>query len=271
MTYRSQAPLRVALLGEFSAGKSTLANLLLGRTQSPVRVTATQMPPLWYTFGDAGHVRVLDDDTEEPLPEDATTSVALEGTKAVKIALDAPILERFDIFDMPGSSDPNMDPGTWDRLMPLVDIAIWCTPATQAWRQSEAALWDAMPAALQSRSMLLLTRIDKVGTKDRKRVLSRVRSETEDQFRHVLPVALLSAQAPLAHCAASGMAEVMTALEDLCIHAEPFVAPPPQPDRPMRDETVTCIRPMVTKPRRVSALSLTPNTRRRANDADAMI
>ena len=271
MTHRSDKPLRAALLGEFSAGKSTLANLMLGRTQSPVRVTATQMPPLWYTFGDAGPVRVLDDDTEEPLAEDGTNSVPLEGTKAVKIALDAPILERFDIFDMPGSSDPNMDPGTWDRLMPEVDIAIWCTPATQAWRQSEAALWDAMPPALQQRSMLLLTRIDKVSTPDRKRVLQRVRSETQGQFRHVLPVALLSAQAPLAQCTASGMADVMVSLEDLCTHAAPFVAPPPQPDRPVRDETRACVRPLITKPRRVSAQRLTPTHRRRANDADALI
>ncbi|MEJ6388026.1 hypothetical protein [Gymnodinialimonas ulvae] len=271
MTHISHAPLRVALLGEFSAGKSTLANLLLGRTQSPVRVTATQMPPLWYTFGDAAPLRILDDDTEEALPEDAAHSVPVEGTKAVKVASDAAILARFDLFDMPGSSDPNMAPDTWDRLMPQVDIAIWCTPATQAWRQSEAALWDAMPAALQHRSMLLLTRIDKVSTTDRKRVLQRVRSETADQFRHVLPVALLSAQAPLEQCEASGLSEVMTALEDLCTHAEPFKAPPRQPDRPTRDESAPCVRPLITNPRRVSTLGTVPKHRRRTTDANALI
>jgi GTPase Era involved in 16S rRNA processing len=41
----------VAILGEFSSGKSTLANVLLGRVSSPVRVTATQVPPIWYTHG----------------------------------------------------------------------------------------------------------------------------------------------------------------------------------------------------------------------------
>ena len=35
---------RVALMGEFSAGKSTLSNLLIGKSALPVNVTATQLP-----------------------------------------------------------------------------------------------------------------------------------------------------------------------------------------------------------------------------------
>ena len=37
----------VALMGEFSAGKSTLSNLLIGKQALPVNVTATQLPPVW--------------------------------------------------------------------------------------------------------------------------------------------------------------------------------------------------------------------------------
>ena len=40
---------RVALMGEFSAGKSTLTNVLLGQKSIPVRVTATSLPPVWIT------------------------------------------------------------------------------------------------------------------------------------------------------------------------------------------------------------------------------
>ena len=41
---------RVALMGEFSAGKSTLSNLLIGRAALPVNVTATQLPPVWMSL-----------------------------------------------------------------------------------------------------------------------------------------------------------------------------------------------------------------------------
>ncbi|TNF59741.1 MAG: hypothetical protein EP307_09890, partial [Rhodobacteraceae bacterium] len=48
---------RVALMGEFSAGKSTLTNLLLGAAPLPVKITATRLPPVWITQGDDGGLR----------------------------------------------------------------------------------------------------------------------------------------------------------------------------------------------------------------------
>lgn len=270
MTKRTRNRPRVALLGEFSAGKSTLTNLLLGRAQSPVRVTATQMPPLWYKSGEGPPLRLTEDGSEEELPEDTSISVPLEGTKAVQIALDAPILQRFELFDMPGSSDPNMAADVWNRLIPEMDIAIWCTPATQAWRQSEAAMWDGLSSALKDRSMLLLTRIDKVSAPDRQRVLKRVVSETEGLFRHVLPAALLSAKPPLSECDTSGMADVMEALEDLLENSEATLTPLPQPTRPDTSQVVTGLRPTSVKPRRVTALSTERGQRRRATEATAL-
>ena len=38
---------RIALMGEFSAGKSTLANLMVGSDPVPMQVVATQLPPVW--------------------------------------------------------------------------------------------------------------------------------------------------------------------------------------------------------------------------------
>ena len=49
---------RVALMGEFSAGKSTLSNLLIGKSALPVNVTATQLPPVWLSYGDDTPYRV---------------------------------------------------------------------------------------------------------------------------------------------------------------------------------------------------------------------
>ena len=55
--------------------------------------------------------------------------------------MDTEILNLCDIVDMPGISDPNMDADVWRNMLHLADSIIWCTPATQAWRQSEAAVW----------------------------------------------------------------------------------------------------------------------------------
>ena len=56
----------IALMGEFSAGKSTLANLLLGEGRSPVQVTATQLPPVWFSYGSEAPYKVDLDGNEDP-------------------------------------------------------------------------------------------------------------------------------------------------------------------------------------------------------------
>lgn len=208
---------RIALLGEFSAGKSTLLNLLLKGAHSPVRVTATQLPPIWYTYGDGQAVHIARNGTENPLPGNDLSAAPLDDTTAIRVEVAADILTRCDLLDMPGSSDPNMTPDIWDTLLPTAEGAIWCTPATQAWRQSEAAIWEEVPEALWSRAILLLTRIDKIRmTDDRKRLLARVRRETQGYFRSVHPAALLQAHESPENAEAwadSGMGPVMDALE----------------------------------------------------------
>jgi hypothetical protein len=187
---------RIALMGEFSAGKSTLANLLLGEARSPVKVTATQLPPIWYVHGDGPMQRVDAEGGIHDLPEDGLAHVSPADTRHVIVPLEAEVLGLCDILDLPGMSDPNMDAAVWGRALDLADGVIWCTHATQAWRQSEAAVWDGVDPALYPRSMLLLTRIDKIVVpRDRERIVARVSREVEGMFRAVFPVSLTEALA----------------------------------------------------------------------------
>lgn len=187
---------RVALMGEFSAGKSTLANLLLGQDSSPVQVTATQLPPVWYRQGAPEARRIATDGEAENLPVDDWSEVRPDGTRLISVALNADILYACDLIDMPGTADPNMTSDVWSDFLPQVDLAIWCTPANQAWRQSEVALWEQVPPLLWTKSLLLVTRIDQMKTeRDRARVMARVRGEAGALFREVLPISLTGALA----------------------------------------------------------------------------
>ncbi len=224
----------LALLGEFSAGKSTLANVLLGAQKSTVRVTATQAPPIWYVFGTGMPVHIGTDGTETELTSRSLEDLSLVDTRAVRVSVEADILRRMTILDMPGSSDPNMSPDVWDALLPLADIVIWCTPATQAWRQSEAAIWDMVPVLLQQKSLLLLTRMDKVSpSSNRARVKDRVVRETNGLFRDVLPVSLLNVGPSPAECEVSGLKQVMKALSDTLAGAPVEKTVPVAADEPV--------------------------------------
>ncbi len=185
---------RIALMGEFSAGKSTLSNLLMGQSPLPEKVTATRLSPVWISYGTRAPYRVDVDGTTEPVSIETLESIPVEKTRNIRLFLEADILEVCDLIDFPGISDPNMSSSVWERMLPEVDAVIWCTHATQAWRQSEAAVWDDMPQAVREHSILLITRFDKLtNEKDRSRVIKRVTRETDGKFGGTFPVSLLQA------------------------------------------------------------------------------
>ncbi|MBY6141243.1 hypothetical protein KUV26_17530 [Leisingera daeponensis] len=201
MTYQTAqyAPARkprLALMGEFSAGKSTLTNLLVGRQPLPTRVTATRLPPVWISHGAECARLIGPSGSEVPVPLEDLAGAPLETTALIRLTLPAEALELCDLIDMPGISDPNMPASVWQNLLPEVDSVIWCTHATQAWRQSEAAAWEEISARLDAPSTLLITHFDKLMTpRDRDRVLRRVRKETGDRFNAVFPLSLSQALA----------------------------------------------------------------------------
>ncbi|MGL4237412.1 dynamin family protein [Tabrizicola sp.] len=185
---------RIAIMGEFSSGKSTLCNVLMGARPLLEKVTATQLPPVWlsygpddaYTMGLDGHAYDLD------LAE--LEQVSLETTEHVRVFMKSDILRYCDLIDMPGISDPSMSSEVWERMAHLADGVLWCTHATQAWRQSESGVWSTFPAKLRENSLLLVTRFDKIlSDSDKAKVLKRVTAETEELFAGIFPVSLLQA------------------------------------------------------------------------------
>jgi hypothetical protein len=185
---------RIALMGEFSAGKSTLSNLLMGVRPLPEKVTATRLSPVWITYGNEEPYRVDVEGFIEPISIAQLEQVPVEQTRYVHLSIEADILEVCDLIDFPGISDPNMSSEVWERMLPEVDAVIWCTHANQAWRQSEAAVWESMPQSVRENSILLITRYDKLTTeRDRMRVFKRVTRETEGMFGGTFPISLLQA------------------------------------------------------------------------------
>ncbi|WP_299678440.1 dynamin family protein [uncultured Roseobacter sp.] len=186
---------RIALMGEFSAGKSTLANLMIGSDPLPVQVIATQLPPVWISYGTSPATIVDLEGKEASCDVETLEGLSSEHTAFIRIQCEEEILKMCDVIDMPGISDPNMSSEVWERVLPLADAVIWCSPATQAWRQSEASVWEMVPEHIREHSLLLLTRGDMLSShRDRAKVLKRVRRETEKLFRHTLMVSLTQAR-----------------------------------------------------------------------------
>lgn len=171
-----------ALMGEFSAGKSTLMNFLLRSHTLPTQVTATQLPPVWFSWGKQSAYVQRHDGTRENIELDALESVGVNDAQFVRIFLESDILEAVDLIDTPGISDPKISTDVWRRAVGQANGVLWCTHATQAWRETERATWVALPERLQHNSLLLVTRADTLGPKDRQKVLRRVNREAGHLF-----------------------------------------------------------------------------------------
>ncbi len=187
---------RIAIMGEFSSGKSTLCNVLMGARPLLEKVTATQLPPVWLSYGPDDAFTMGLDGHAYDLDLAELDRVSLETTEHIRIFMKSDILRYCDLIDMPGISDPSMSSEVWERMAHMADGVLWCTHATQAWRQSESGVWSTFPKEIRRNSLLLITRFDKINNEvDRQKVVKRVIGETEDLFAEVLPVSLLRAMA----------------------------------------------------------------------------
>lgn len=185
---------RIALMGEFSAGKSTLMNLLLGCDPMPVRITATRVPPVWVSHGARGSTLVREDGMDVSFDGTDISQAPLEGCELIRFTMESDILNLCDLIDIPGISDPNLRHETWLSMIEEVDCVIWCTHATQAWRQSEAALWEQVSQQVKGPNHLVVTQFDKLRSeRDRTRVLARLEAEACEVFDAIVPIATLEA------------------------------------------------------------------------------
>jgi GTPase Era involved in 16S rRNA processing len=194
LDWYSQRP-SLVLMGEFSAGKSTLLNVLLGQQVLTAMVTATKLPVVWITHGATQASYGLTYDGQLHALTDVTPDrVDWERYLLVRMTLDAPLLQHCDVIDTPGISDPRLAVGSLRVIADFADFAIWCSAANQAWRQSEKAAWTALPARLRDNSILAVTRMDMLPTpSDVAKVLKRLTRETDGLFATICPIASLQA------------------------------------------------------------------------------
>ena len=175
---------RVALMGEFSAGKSTLVNLLVGQEVAPIRVTATQAPPLWISHGEEPEAEAVGPDGRSAaIPAERCREIGSDEAVLVRLRIPARGLLRHDVIDTPGLSDPLLAEDVLERVVRLADVTLWCTSAMQAWRRSEHAAWTALPERVRRRGLLVVTHADRLTEREGRRVLARLEREAGTLFR----------------------------------------------------------------------------------------
>lgn len=218
---------RLAITGEFNAGKSSLANALIGEETLPTAVLSnTRLPTLLRYAARPSVEAVLGDGRKRrlraPSVEDARDIASLE------VGLPSPRLRGLDILDVPGLADARLGGNDHRRVLLGADVIFWCTTSNQAWRESERLIWMGLPSQIRARGLLVMTRRDLFrNTADEKSVLARLEREAGPLFRGVAAVSSLRARKALEEgpgggesWIASGLDELGRALDQLLLKAQ---------------------------------------------------
>lgn len=192
---RLERPLRIAVIGEFNSGKSTLTNLLVRIESLPTAVISnTCIPTLLYHAPEPKIFAVYQDRQRKQLR--ASSRASSQDIFRLEVGLPSERLRAVQILDLPGLADARFDGSIDDLASHAVDIALWCTLSTQAWKESERAAWEEIPARLRSRGLLVATHCDLLhGDADLNKLLHRLHDEAGSSFQDILPMSTVEALA----------------------------------------------------------------------------
>ncbi len=193
---RVTSPVRTMIAGEFSAGKSTLTNLLVGERLIPTSVLASALPPIVFRHGAKVTASACWWAGKDSQPFDGADFDKLMTVDPDYIVLTAPnpILKRVSIFDTPGTSDPDRESEVLIELSSRAEMIIWCTNAVQAWRESERHMWTQLSPAVTKNSLMAVTHVDLPSVRQGYgRIMARLVKEAGSLFQAILPIDSLTA------------------------------------------------------------------------------
>jgi GTP-binding protein EngB required for normal cell division len=200
-------PVRLAIVGEFNAGKSTFINALIGADVAPTGVLPTTATLHHLRWAPDRFARISFAEGHEP-PE---RIVALDDVRATLKTLDAgairrvelcmplPFLVRVEILDTPGFNAPDARHTAVARdAFEEADAAIWLLDASQPMKQTERAILEEAKRARLPVQMLV-NKADRLGADDLARVMRSVdEALAETGLASWAPPVALSARKALA-------------------------------------------------------------------------
>jgi hypothetical protein len=192
---RLDRPLRVAILGEINAGKSSLANLLAGvdRSLLPTAIISNTLIPTLLYYADEPEIWIEHfSGRRERLG--GGSSLPEGPIFRIDVGLPSRRLRRMQILDLPGFICPITGNVVVDTAAHNVDAAIWCTMSTQAWKESERAAWEQLSPRISSRGLLVATHCDLLHSpEDRQKLRMRLEDHVGDLFRNVILLSTVQA------------------------------------------------------------------------------
>ncbi len=179
----------VVLLGEANSGKTTIANTLLAGGVLPTSVITNTRHPILLR-----HATSISLSARTATGKSVTITnecdVINQSISLIEVGIPNERLKEFEILDTPPGFGLNAICEL--REVPAVRIPVWCTSATQAWKESERQTWLSYDPLLRQHGVLAVTRFDQIlDAEQRERLMARLRNEAAPLFSKVISTSSL--------------------------------------------------------------------------------
>ncbi len=179
----ANAPVRVVVCGEVSAGKSTVLNTLLRARVLPDNIGQVQRPVVTVGHRAEPGVEAVDMAGAHQAAELNGGTKIFHDAAEVRLWTDHDHLEGLEIIEVPLTKAEELTEAQV-ALIGSADVMVWVTIASQAWRLTEKTIVEKLGNARPKHAILAVTRGDKLrNDRDRGRLRDRMVRETDHLFQ----------------------------------------------------------------------------------------
>ena len=193
---RAVYPMEVAIVGQFSSGKSTFLNALLSKDVLPTGITPVTSKVIYINYGEEHRLKVTyTSGVHEyfPIEEIARFSdqrlKSMDDIKYLSIYLPSEILKELSFVDTPGlNSQSQSDTQSTKKVFQDVGGIIWLSMMDNAGKRSEQEILERTMSTFKTKSLCLLNQKDKFTEAQIAKSTAYIEKQFVDYFSKVIPL-----------------------------------------------------------------------------------
>ncbi len=217
---RAVYPMEVAIVGQFSSGKSTFLNALLSKDILPTGITPVTSKVIYINYGQEHKLRVTYTSgvhEYHPIEKISMFSDQRVGTmddiKYLSIYAPVDILKGMSFVDTPGlNSQSEEDTQSTKKVFQDVGGIIWLTLIDNAGKRSEQEILDEHMSSFKTKSLCILNQKDKFDEKQIETTTAYVEEKFSNHFSKVIPISAKMALEARSHESAILIDDAMNGL-----------------------------------------------------------
>lgn len=183
---RKSGTWRIVVAGEFESGKSSVINAMLRDTALPCNPGLASRPTIRITHASTRFINAEDRMGSSYTPQSLTELLDHESLALCHLRMPLGMMAGIEIVEVPFHHDGGISPDDLE-IIAEADLIIWVTIASQAWRLSEQTIIEGLPYDTRERSILAISRADKLRTEaDFDKIETRLQQDASRFFSEIV-------------------------------------------------------------------------------------